>query len=174
MLKPNLEMHLCSPGREKQLSELLKFFCFFFFFFFLLCGMWDLSSPNRDGTCAPCSGSTVLTTKPQGKSLRLFLILSLSDISPWLNSGYVFWMENYILMCSSQRVSYLEACDGHWPLILDVNCDPSLQVLSNIPTLSRVTISYLATSKHSLGKHFKTMQVICSSSKFPSMFSMQG
>ena len=140
MLKPNLEAHLCSPGREKQLSELLKFFCLPFFFFFFLCGMWDLSSPNRDGTFAPCSGSTVLTTKPQGKSPRLFLILSLSDISPWLNSGYAFWMENYILMCSS-RVSYLEACDGHWPLILDVNCDCSLQVLSNIPTLSRVTIS---------------------------------
>ena len=76
------------------------------------------------------------------------------------------------LMCSS-RVSYLEASDGHWPLIVDVNCDRSLQVLSNIPTLSRVTISYLATSKHSLEKHFKTIQVICSSSKFPSMFSIQ-
>ena len=75
-------------------------------------------------------------------------------------------------MCSS-RVSYLEASDGNWPLIVDVNCDPSLQVLSNIPTLSRVTISYLATSKHSLGKHFKNMQVICSLSKFPSMFSIQ-
>ena len=34
MLKPNLEEHLCSPGREKQLSELLKFFCLFVFSFF--------------------------------------------------------------------------------------------------------------------------------------------
>ena len=32
---------------------------FFFFFFFLVTthGMWDLSSPMRDGTCTPCSGS---------------------------------------------------------------------------------------------------------------------
>ena len=34
--------------------------CEFFFFFFLaaLCSMRDLSSPTRDQTCAPCSGST--------------------------------------------------------------------------------------------------------------------
>ena len=28
-----------------------------FFFLALLCSMWDLSSPTRDQTCAPCSGS---------------------------------------------------------------------------------------------------------------------
>ena len=29
-----------------------------FFFFAVLHGVWDLSSLTRDGTCAPCSGST--------------------------------------------------------------------------------------------------------------------
>ena len=30
--------------------------------------MQDLSSPTRDRTCAPCSGSAVLTNGPPGKS----------------------------------------------------------------------------------------------------------
>lgn len=30
--------------------------------------MWYFSSLNRDQTSAPCTGSTVLTTGPQGKS----------------------------------------------------------------------------------------------------------
>ena len=32
-------------------------------------GLWDLSSQTRDGNCAPCSGSTVLTSGLPGKSL---------------------------------------------------------------------------------------------------------
>ena len=30
--------------------------------------MWDLSSQTRNGTRAPCTGSTVLTTLPPGNS----------------------------------------------------------------------------------------------------------
>ena len=35
------------------------FYFFFFNFYFLAvpCGMWDLSYPTRDQTCAPCIGS---------------------------------------------------------------------------------------------------------------------
>ena len=36
------------------------------------CGMRDLSSQTRDRTQAPCSGSTILTTGPPGKSHQLF------------------------------------------------------------------------------------------------------
>ena len=32
-------------------------FCFDLGFLAAPCGMWDLSSPTRDGTRAPCSGS---------------------------------------------------------------------------------------------------------------------
>ena len=48
-------------------------FCLFVFPFWQCHSMWDLSSPTRDQTHAPCSGSAVLTTKPPGKSLDLLL-----------------------------------------------------------------------------------------------------
>ena len=35
-------------------------------------GMWDLSSPTRDGTHSPFIGSTVFTTGPPSKSLKFF------------------------------------------------------------------------------------------------------
>ena len=35
--------------------------------------LWDLSSETRDGTHAPCSGSTVLTPGPPGKYLKTLL-----------------------------------------------------------------------------------------------------
>ena len=45
-------------------------FHFFFFghcwLFLVPCSMWDLSSPSRDRTCAPCSGSS--ESWPLGKS----------------------------------------------------------------------------------------------------------
>ena len=44
----------------------------FFFFFASPNGMQDLSSLTRDWTCAPCIGSTVLTTELPGKSPVLF------------------------------------------------------------------------------------------------------
>ena len=37
-------------------------------FAFLPSGIWDLSSPIRDQTCIPCSGSTVLTSGLPGNS----------------------------------------------------------------------------------------------------------
>ena len=47
----------------------LKFFCLFLA---ALHGMWDFSSPTRDRTHTPYSGSTVLTTGPPGDSLSCF------------------------------------------------------------------------------------------------------
>ena len=44
-------------------SEML---CFHFFFFAMLCVMWDLSSPTRDQTCAPCIGR-VESEPPDGQ-----------------------------------------------------------------------------------------------------------
>ena len=44
------------------------FFNNFYFFGHTMC-MWDLSSPIRDQTCTPCTGSAVLTTGLPGKSL---------------------------------------------------------------------------------------------------------
>ena len=41
-------------------------------------GMWDLSYLTRDRTCASCSGSSVLTSWPPGKSHPLTLVC------PWL------------------------------------------------------------------------------------------
>ena len=37
---------------------------------FWLWGMWDLSSPTRDGTCIPTLESEVISTEPPRKSLR--------------------------------------------------------------------------------------------------------
>ena len=39
--------------------ERIGSFCFSFYFLSALRGMWDLSSPTRDRTHAPCSGSLV-------------------------------------------------------------------------------------------------------------------
>ena len=41
-----------------------------FFFFFWWEGMWDLSSPTRAQTCAPCGNTRVLTTGPPETSLE--------------------------------------------------------------------------------------------------------
>ena len=42
--------------REKS-KKLVLFFGHFIFFLAMLCSMWDLSSPTRDQTHAPCIGS---------------------------------------------------------------------------------------------------------------------
>ena len=52
--------------------ESIKYFLsvpFLFFFCFLVtpCSMWDLSSPTRDRTCAPCIGSASLNHWTTGK-----------------------------------------------------------------------------------------------------------
>ena len=57
-------------------AELYSFFVaewYSVFDFASLCGIWDLSSHTRDRTCAPCSGSTVLTAGQPGKSLQVVL-----------------------------------------------------------------------------------------------------
>ena len=42
---------------EQDLQLLTPFFFLFFFFFGHTMSMWDLSSPTRDQTHAPCIGS---------------------------------------------------------------------------------------------------------------------
>ena len=47
----------------------------------MLQGMWDLSSPTRDGTQAPCNGST---GPPESPSCYIFKIVT-AIISKWEN-----------------------------------------------------------------------------------------
>ena len=51
------------------------------FFFCHLCAMWDLSSPTRDQTYAPCSGST--ESQPldlQGSAGKVFLAMPVDNM----------------------------------------------------------------------------------------------
>ena len=50
----NFASLMLNKGTEGHLSISL----FFFFFFAALCSIWDHSSPTRDWTLTPCSGST--------------------------------------------------------------------------------------------------------------------
>ena len=43
-----------------------------FIFLVMLCGMWDLSSPTRDQTCALQWKHKVLTTGPPGSPITKF------------------------------------------------------------------------------------------------------
>ena len=42
------------------MESFLQKFLIFFYFLATLYGMWDLSSPTRDGTQAPCIGRQIL------------------------------------------------------------------------------------------------------------------
>ena len=64
-----IHLFILWPGdkfkRPISLTPRLKFhfywtalFYFFVFIFWLPCCLWDLSSPTRGQTCAPCSGNT--------------------------------------------------------------------------------------------------------------------
>ena len=54
----------------------------------LSCGMWDLSSPTRDQTWAPCLGSTgVSATGPPGKSLVRMTIKMFPNNKCWRGYG---------------------------------------------------------------------------------------
>jgi len=52
----------------------------FFFFSFLLCGMWDLSSLTRDGTCAPCIGRQSLSYWTAGEVPSFFFSSNWSNM----------------------------------------------------------------------------------------------
>ena len=72
-----------SDGRVQERGRLYIIFFQFFLYYFYYCyyyfwlrGMRDLSSPTRDRTHAPCSGSTVFTTGPPGKSQGLTVLCS--------------------------------------------------------------------------------------------------
>ena len=67
--------------KKKSILNLLQYyFCFMVFCFFLAFwpqNMWDLSSPARGRTCASALKGEVLITKPPGKSLLDFSVLSI-------------------------------------------------------------------------------------------------
>ena len=53
-----LSMHAGTTSRTLNLQHFLGYLHFFFFNVLAMpCGMWDLSSPARDGTRGPCFGS---------------------------------------------------------------------------------------------------------------------
>lgn len=67
-----------------------------FFFWATLHDMWDLSSPTRNRTCAPCSGSTVLTTGLPGKAPPYFFKLV------WLNYKVTNYTQNIVILENSK------------------------------------------------------------------------
>ena len=78
-----------------EIQKSLKHVLFSFFlsawkpfdlFFALSCGMWDLSSPTRDQTCAHCIGSRVLATGLPGEvpESTLKLVFYPADFTSWL------------------------------------------------------------------------------------------
>ena len=79
----------------RSLSTCLFKYVFLFilnlsFFLATPCGMWNLSSPTRDGTCVPCNGRRVLnhwTTKEV--SACLILILSIFNDPLLQKSKYI-------------------------------------------------------------------------------------
>ena len=77
--------------------------CDLFFFFFLLVPLlstWDLSSPTRDGTHAPCSGSAALTTGTPGNSaVEIFRSLLLPALKPSVSPGLP--VQAQLLTCDS-------------------------------------------------------------------------
>ena len=81
----------------RSLSTCLFKYVFLFilnlsFFLATPCGMWNLSSPTRDGTCVPCNGRRVLnhwTTREV--SACLILILSIFNDLLLQKSKYIAW-----------------------------------------------------------------------------------
>ena len=80
-----ISFSLRSPNPISGLQKILLLFFFlfllffFFFNFYFLAksyNMQDISSLTRDQTCAPCIGSTVLTTGLTGKSCKGFCNLA--------------------------------------------------------------------------------------------------
>ena len=67
-------------GREPVIFKSFFLFSFSSYLFFgLIHSMQDLSSLTRNQTCVPCSGSTVLTTGPPGKSLAFLFYKKSQD-----------------------------------------------------------------------------------------------
>ena len=99
--------HLPLKCARSQLSLPLCSFCSFFK---ILHSMWDLSSPTRDWTHAPCRGNTrVLTTGAPGKSLcpcvlDVFIthtVLLSFSVSSTPNSNSSINLSDQWLACSS-------------------------------------------------------------------------
>ena len=80
--EPTLGPWKGSPFLQQRDTIFLYLVFSFFFFPFLATprGMWDLSSPIRDGTCVPCSGST--ESQPLDRQG--------SPIFPYFENGFQF------------------------------------------------------------------------------------
>ena len=101
LLSLSLQSSFFAPGKMTALSSIslgpiqslspgLRLFFSFLFFLAAPRGMWDLNSPTRGQTRAPCSGSTVLTAGLPGKSRRLlslwnFVVVLCSPPGPWFS-----------------------------------------------------------------------------------------
>ena len=66
-----LNFHDCTPKMSQMICYIFSVCIFQLLFLYFLAasrGMWALSSLPRDPACTSCTGSTVLTTGPPGKS----------------------------------------------------------------------------------------------------------
>ena len=68
-------------SHDPPLLSLFSLNCLFFFFFCYTFGMWDLSSPTRDGTQPPALEGRVLTTGPPGKSAIILIFRKKKTVS---------------------------------------------------------------------------------------------
>ena len=99
-------------------------FLFFFFFFCCTFGMWDLSSPTRDGTQPPALEGRVLTTGPPGKSAIIIIFIKKK--------------KNCFREDSVQFSSVAQSC----PTLCDpMNCSmPGLPVYHQLPEFTQTHI----------------------------------
>ena len=90
------------------------FLPFFFFFFATQCGMWDLSSPTRDWTCASCIGSMQSQALDHhGSPKPEFSLEALSTVT--ITPGW--WG-----LWGAEREQLSNSCDiSVWPEKLQVN-----------------------------------------------------
>ena len=84
----------------------------------LLCSIWDLSSPTRDGTCVSCIARWILNHWTIRKSLGITFCF----VAAFTNCGHNVWVCSYNLKCSTQcaaRVLVSQSC----PTLFDpINC----------------------------------------------------
>ena len=110
--------------------------------------MWYLSSPIRDGTCAPCIRSIVLTTVPPGKSLAGIFFFFFFLIRAVCSSPSCLWIVWMFIMCFIQSLlsgSPWEIAHQELPRFL---ASENFSLLSEPSLISLYDILPLITSSH--------------------------
>ena len=72
-----------------------------------LSSLWDLSSPNRDQTCVPCSGS--MGSQPldqQGRPICYFFITQFLFRQPWDKTVLYFWSSLDFYECEGNAINH--------------------------------------------------------------------